>query len=72
MTARVMLVDGLPVIVLPAEVAERFQLRDQNEVGMLYTPNGVELFVDPERARQLQVARDVMHDDREALAELAK
>lgn len=72
MTAQVKVIDNQTVVVLPADVVERLRLGTQSEVGVVESPNGVEIVVDLELARQLEIARGVMRDDREALSELAK
>ncbi len=72
MTAQVKIVDNQTVVVLSADVLARLGLGSQTEVGLVASPNGVEIVVDLERARQLEIARGVMREDREALAELAK
>lgn len=72
MTGSVRLVDNELVVVLPAAVAQRLNAQAGVEVSFVTSPNGVELIEDAERAHQLEVARGVMSDDREALSELAK
>jgi antitoxin component of MazEF toxin-antitoxin module len=72
MTTQVKIIDNQTVVVLPEEMVARLCLGDQSEVGVVASPNGVEIVVDLQRARQLEIARGVMRDDRDALAELAK
>lgn len=72
MTAQVKIIGNQTVVVLPDDVLARLGLGSQSEVGVVASPNGVEIVVDLNRARQLEIARGVMRDDREALAELAK
>lgn len=71
-TLRVTMIDGQPAVLLPPEVAERLAVTDGAEIAAVETAVGYELTNDAERARQLEVARGVMRDDRDALGELAK
>ena len=60
-------------VVLPKEVLARLRLGERDTVQLLETPNGVELR--PCRstfARQLDLAEEVMRENRDVLAHLAK
>ena len=60
-------------LVLPKEMLAKYGLRQGDEVYPVATPDGIELRrYDPEFVRQMEVARQVMHERRAALAELAK
>lgn len=72
MTGNVQIVDNQLVVVLPPAVAQRLNAQAGSKVSFVASPNGVELIEDAEHARQLEIARGVMKDDREALGELAK
>lgn len=65
-------IDNRPVIVLTDEVAARLQIDAHAEVHAIPSENGVELIVDAKVAKQLEAARRVMREDREALEQLAK
>lgn len=72
MNANIELIGNRLVLVLPQEVATRLNVSDGGQVGVIASPNGVELVTDLEVAHQLEVARGVMRDDHDALRELAK
>ncbi|MEO0529204.1 MAG: AbrB/MazE/SpoVT family DNA-binding domain-containing protein [Planctomycetota bacterium] len=72
MNATVKTIDNQIMVALPADAVARLRLSDGGEVGIIASPNGVELVSDLELARQLEVARGVMRDDHDALRELAK
>lgn len=72
MNANVEIVDNRIVLALPPEAAARLNLTGSGEVGVVASPNGVELVSDLEIANQLEIARGVMQDDHDALSELAK
>ncbi len=72
MLANVEIVNDKTVLVLPADAAARLNLNGGSQVNLVDSPNGLEIVADPERARQLEIARGVMREDHEALSELAK
>jgi len=60
-------------IVLPREILERLRVEKGDTLYALETPNGIELTpYDPEFAEQLEAAKLVMREDRDALRKLAE
>jgi putative addiction module antidote len=60
-------------IVLPPDVLKRLNIASGDQVCLIDTPNGVEITsLAPLQAEQLQVARQIIAENREALQELAK
>ena len=58
---------------LPREMAEKFQLEPGDRLFAIDTDEGILLTpYDPEFARQMALAEEIMHDDREVLRALAK
>jgi putative addiction module antidote len=59
-------------IILPRELLTRLRLEKGDELFALETPDGVRLTTyDPELARQMEVAEEVMRKDRNVLRKLA-
>jgi putative addiction module antidote len=59
-------------VVLPREILERLRVEKGDTLYVLETPRGVELTAyDPEFAAQMEVAEQVMREDRDALRKLA-
>jgi putative addiction module antidote len=60
-------------LILPREVLERLRVEKGDTLYVLETPNGIELTpFDPEFARQMDVAENVLRDDRDVLRRLAE
>ena len=60
-------------VVLPREVLERLHVEKGDSLYIVETPNGIELTpYDPEFAEQLEAAKRVMREDRDALRKLAE
>lgn len=60
-------------VTLPKEVLERLRVQKGDALYAVETPNGIELTpYDPEFARQMGVAEDVMHEWRDVLRKLAE
>ncbi len=60
-------------VVLPKEVLERLRVDKGDNLYVLETPNGIELTpYDPEFAAQMDVAEQVMREDRDVLRKLAE
>jgi putative addiction module antidote len=60
-------------IVLPPDVLKRLNIASGDQVCLIDTPNGVEITsLTPLQAEQLQVARQIIAENRESLQELAK
>jgi putative addiction module antidote len=60
-------------VVLPKEMLARLNVTKGDELFMSRTPHGVVLTTtDPEFEHQMTLAREIMRDYRDALAELAK
>jgi putative addiction module antidote len=60
-------------VVLPKDVLERMNVQRGDQLYITYTPDGIVLRpFDETFARQMEIARQVMRDDREILRELAK
>lgn len=60
-------------IVLPKSILERLRVEKGDTLYAIETPNGIELTpYDPEFAKQMEVAKIVMREDRDALRKLAE
>lgn len=60
-------------IILPKDLLARLRLGKGDELYALETPDGLKLTVfDPELARQMEVAEQVMREDRHVLHKLAQ
>lgn len=60
-------------IILPKELLARLRLEKGDELHALETPNGIKLTVfDPELAAQMEVAEQIMREDRDVLHKLAQ
>lgn len=60
-------------VILPKEVLARLRLKKGDELYLLETPDGIKLTAfDPTLAAQMEVAEQVMREDRQVLHQLAK
>jgi putative addiction module antidote len=60
-------------VILPKDLLARLRLGKGDELYALETPDGLKLTVfDPELARQMEVAEQVMREDRHVLHKLAQ
>lgn len=60
-------------IILPKELLARLRLEKGDELYALETPDGIRLTAhDPEFARKMEVAEQIMREDRELLRKLAQ
>jgi putative addiction module antidote len=60
-------------VILPKEILARLRLAKGDELYVLETPDGIKLTVyDPELAAQMDVAEQVMREDRHVLHKLAQ
>ena len=60
-------------VILPKELLEKLRVGKGDVLHVLETPNGIELTaLDPEFARQMDVAERVMREDRDILHKLAQ
>jgi putative addiction module antidote len=60
-------------VVLPKEILEKLRVSQGDELMVLETPDGITLTsYDPEFARQMDVAEQIMRDDRDLLRKLAE
>ncbi len=60
-------------VILPRELLTRLRLEKGDELFALETPDGIRLTTyDPELARQMEVAEEVMRKDRNVLRKLAQ
>ena len=60
-------------VVLPKEVLQRLHVSKGDLLYVLDVPNGVQLTpYDPELARQMEIAEQVMREDRDVLRKLGK
>ncbi len=72
-TLKVTTVGNSAGVVLPKEILARLRVGKGDVVYVLETPNGVELTpYDPEFGRQMDVAEQVMREDRDTLKKLAE
>jgi putative addiction module antidote len=60
-------------VVLPREILERLHVEKGDSLYALETPNGIELTpYNPEFAKQMEAAEQVMREDRDVLRKLAE
>lgn len=60
-------------VILPRELLARLRLEKGDELFALETPDGLRLTTyDPTLAKQMEVAEEVMHKDRNVLRKLAQ
>ncbi len=60
-------------VVLPKEILKRLRVTKGDILYVLETPGGIELVpYDPEYVSQVEVAEDVMREDRDVLKKLAE
>lgn len=60
-------------VVLPKEILEKLRVRQGDELMVLETPDGITLTgYDPEFARQMEAAEEIMREDRDLLRKLAE
>ena len=60
-------------VVLPREILDRLHVKKGDSLYALKTPNGIELTpYNPEFAKQLEAAEQVMREDRDVLRKLAE
>ena len=72
-TLKVTTVGNSAGVVLPREVLQRLRVDKGDTLYVLETPNGIELTpFNPEFARQMEEAEQVMRQDRDVLKKLAK
>jgi len=73
MTLKITTVGNSAGVVLPRELMQRLRVEKGDTLYAVETPNGVELTpYDPEVARQMEVAKQVMREDRDVLRKLAE
>jgi putative addiction module antidote len=60
-------------VILPKEILQRLRVEKGDTLYVLETPGGIELTpYDPEFALQMELAEQVMREDRDALKKLAE
>ena len=60
-------------VILPEEILEHLRVKSGDTLYAIETKNGIELTPhDPELAKQIRTAEQVMHEDRDALSKLAQ
>ena len=60
-------------VILPKEVLHRLRVEKGDRLHVLETPNGIELVpYDPDFAAQMEIAEEVMREDRDVLRRLAE
>lgn len=59
-------------LVLPKEVLEHLHVNEGDVLHIVETPTGIELTPDSAFAQQLEVAEQVMREDRDVLRKLAE
>ena len=73
MKLRITTIGNSAGVILPKELLARLRLGKGDELYALETPDGLKLTVfDPELARQMEVAEQVMREDRQLLRKLAE
>ena len=72
-TLKITTVGSSAGIVLPKDILARLRVEKGDTLYAIETPNGIELTpYDPEFAEQMEAAKLVMREDRDALRKLAK
>ena len=72
-TLKVTTVGNSTGVVLPKEVLQHLRVQKGDTLYVLETPDGVQLTpYDPEFGQQVEVAEQVMRDDRDVLKKLAE
>ncbi|NKI36181.1 AbrB/MazE/SpoVT family DNA-binding domain-containing protein [Wenzhouxiangella sp. XN79A] len=60
-------------VILPKDLLEKLRVDRGDELMVLETPDGIRLTpYDPEFAAQLEIAEDIMREDRDLLRKLAE
>ena len=60
-------------VILPKEILERLHVQKGDVLYALETPNGIELTpYSPEFAKQMEIAEEVMREDRDVLRRLGE
>ncbi len=60
-------------VILPKELLERLRVSRGDELTVVETPNGIELTAfDADFARRMDLAEEIMRDDRDVLRRLAE
>ena len=73
MKLRITTIGNSAGVILPKELLARLRLGKGDELYALETPDGIRLTVhDPEFARQMEVAEQVMREHRDLLRKLAQ
>ena len=73
MTLKLTTVGNSTGVILPKELLEKLKLQKGDLLHVLEEPGGISLTpLDPEFARQMDVAETVMHQDRDILNRLAQ
>lgn len=72
-TLKITTVGSSAGVVLPKEILHRLRVEKGDLLYVIDTPNGIELSAyDEEFAEQMEVAKRVMREDRDALRKLAE
>ena len=72
-TLRVTTVGNSVGVVLPKEILGKLRVSKGDALYVLETPNGIELTpYRPDFAEQMDLAREVMHENRDVLRKLSK
>jgi len=73
-TAKLIKVGNSTGIILPKNMLTRLRVRQGDELHLIEKPNGefVVSKYDPEFAKAMQLAEEIMHEDRDILRVLAK
>lgn len=72
-TLKVVAVGNSVGVILPKELAERLRVTKGDTLYATQTPDGIQLTpYDPDFARQMELAEQVMREDRDALRKLAE
>lgn len=72
-TLKVTTVGNSTGVVLPKEVLQHLRVKKGDTLYALETPNGIQLTpYNPEFARQIEAAEQVMREDRDVLKKLAE
>lgn len=72
-TLKVTAIGNSSGVILPKEILERLRVSRGDELTVVETPNGIELTAfDADFARRMDLAEEIMRDDRDVLRRLAE
>lgn len=72
-TLRLTTIGNSTGVVLPKELLSKLRVEKGDSLYVVETPEGIQLTpYDPDFAKQMDIAEEIMHEDRDVLRRLAK